>query len=206
MGETQSVPGEPQSDLKAQSLPWEPPSLRGGNNAFSKSNHPLEENRRQVVLIGADIRCPRPEGRQGCGGQRGPLPAAERAWSEDPGMRTSYLQLPGAGLHPLPQAMTFPTSPSDRCFGLRSVPDKLLKILTPAGGQGCGSLAEKWHCYPSTEDTCPLSASLVLSALSSLTQAPHARKVSKGTEAKKGSKALCIGPESSAQVWQSLPL
>lgn len=134
------------------------------------------------------------------------MPAAERAWSEDLGMLTSYLQLPGAGLNSLPLAVTFPTSPSDRRSGLRSVPDKLLKILTPAGGQRCSSLAEKWHCYPSTENTCPLSSPPVLSTLSPLTQAPPAQKISKGSDAKKGSKTRSIRPASSAQMWQKLTL
>lgn len=74
--------------------------------------------------------------------------AAERAWSEDLGMLTSYLQLSGAGLNSLPLAVTFPTSPSDGCVGLHSVPDKLLKILTPAGGQSCGSLAREGALLP----------------------------------------------------------
>lgn len=41
MGETQSLPWEPQSDLKAQSLPWGAPKSQGGHSAFPKSNHPL---------------------------------------------------------------------------------------------------------------------------------------------------------------------
>lgn len=52
-------------------------------------------------------------------------------------MLTSYLQLSGTGLNSLPLAVTFPTLPSASCSRLRSVPDELLKILTPAGGQGC---------------------------------------------------------------------
>lgn len=51
-------------------------------------------------------------------------------------MLTSYLRLSGNGLNSLPLAVTFPTLPSARCSGLCSVPDELLKILTPAGGQG----------------------------------------------------------------------
>lgn len=61
MGETQSLPWEPQSDLKAQSLPWGAPRAKGENSAFPKRTIPWEENKRQVVLIGADIRGPRPE-------------------------------------------------------------------------------------------------------------------------------------------------
>lgn len=120
-------------------------------------------------------------------------------------MLTSYLQLSGAGLNSLPPAVTFPTSPSDRCFGLRSVPDKLLKIHQQEA-RAAAPWPEKGHCYPSTVNTCPLSSSPVLSTLSHLTQAPHAQRVSKGTEAKKGSKTLCIRPESSAQMRQSLTL
>lgn len=51
-------------------------------------------------------------------------------------MLTSYLRLSGNGLNSLPLAVTFPTLPSAHCSGLCSVPDELLKILTPAGGQG----------------------------------------------------------------------
>lgn len=97
-------------------------------------------------------------GRQECGGQHGPKSAAGTARPEDLGMLTSYRQLSGAGLNSLPLAVTFPTLPSARCSRLHSVPDELLKILTPARGQGCCSLAERWHSPSTVHTPGPLSS------------------------------------------------
>lgn len=76
-----------------------------------------EENERQLVLIGTDIRCPRPKMGGRNVGPACPQSAAESAWSEDLGMLTSYLQLSGAGLNSLPLAVTFPTLTSACCSG-----------------------------------------------------------------------------------------
>lgn len=70
--------------------------------------------------------------------------------AEDPTLLTACLQLPGAGLNSPPLAVTLSTPASACCSGLLSVPDELLNILEPPGGQGCPSLAERWQslCVP----------------------------------------------------------
>ena len=57
-----------------------------------------------------------------------------------PGMLTSCLHLSSAGLNSALLAVPLPTPSSAHS----SVPDEL-KMFKPAGGQGCHSLAERWH-------------------------------------------------------------
>lgn len=61
MGETQSLPWEPQSDGRDTVSALGNPQVQRGKQCLPRASIHWEENKRQVVLIGADIWCPRPE-------------------------------------------------------------------------------------------------------------------------------------------------